>query len=366
MLVSSVRIPGFYRIVPLLMITALASVACSSTQVPESAAATPDPTLSPTPTVTARPVVIPTEASDLGPALPLSAETLDGRQFEIENYAGKPLVLFFWREHVSGVELELELLQELYETYSPVGVEFLTVTDREHGLGRKAQLILDSANATLPTVLLPDGELMRAYGLDLPPGVVLINEDQRVVWRWYGWPDRRQLTAEIANLAGIQPLPSRHSGTVLFPEQTRENFFSGNQLRDKDELVDALEPLVNQPVVVFVWASGITSEGQQRSLKAFVDLHEEFKQRSVGFIGLVAQSGGIVEQLRVDSNEFAFPVTIDEQSTLMTDTGIFSFPTTFYLDHRHDVAGVKSGALDFASARNLVEELLTERIQQGE
>ncbi len=355
-----------FRIVLVLTLVSIASVACSNAVAPSPTAANESRVSSTGPTATTPPVATPTPESDLGPARPLTAETLDGQQVDLASFAGSPVVLFFWREHVTGIEHQLELMQDFYETYSPVGVEFLTVTDREHGLGRKVQTILADSHAMLPTVMLEDAEYMRSYGLELPPGAVLINGDQRVVWKWNGFIDRQRMTTEIANLAGIRPLPSRHSGTVIVPKESREGFFASTPLKDHLSLQSALEPLANQPVVVFVWATGITSTAQRQFLETFLALQEEFANQSVGFIGVAAQFDDRVEQWTVDPDEFDFPVIAADQRELMTELGITGFPTTFYLDRYHLTAGVRSGSLDQRSAENIIGDLISERAVQME
>lgn len=366
MLNAPFRLLSFHRAAPLIMLVGIASIACSSSSVPDTATPTTDPTTTPAPTATIRPRPTATPERDLGSTFPLLAETLNGRQVSMSGYAGSPIVLYFWREHVTGVERELELMQELYETYSPLGVEFLTVTDREHGNSRRRQTILDNASATLPTVVLANGDFGRSFGFELPVGVILINKDQRVVWKWNGFLEPDKVITEVANLAGVQPLPSRHSASVVIGQGFREDFIPESLSPKYDELESALEPLKNQPVVVFVWASGISSEAQRRSLETFIKVREEFEHQSVGFLGLVAESDALVEQWRVDPDDFEFPVVIDDQSRLMIDMGIFSFPTTFYLDHLHRIAGIKAGALNLASAKHLVRNLISERAKQPE
>ncbi len=364
MLKSPGRTPFLRYGAPLLLFVGLVAAACSSSSTPSSenlglatslestATSRPDPTVTP--------------ITDLGPVAQIEAETVDGQQIKMSDFAGNPLVLYFWREHVNGVERELTLMQELYETYAPLGVEFLTVTDREHGLGLRTQSFLDRAGATLPTVVLTHSEFMKSFGFELPPGIALVNSEQRVVWKWNGFAQANQLIPEVVNLAGVQPLPSRHSGSVVIGEGFREEFIPESRSQVYVELDNVLAQLENQPVAIFVWAGGITSEAQQQFIERFVELSEEFKHQSVGFIGLVAQADDRVEQWNVDPADFEFPVVIDEQSRVMIDLGISRFPTTIYLDNLHRVAAVKVGGQDIASARTLVRSLITERIRQGE
>ncbi len=179
----------------------LVLAACTGEDEPTSTAnASPAPSASPT----VLPATTEPTAAARRQAPPVVGETVDGRRIDAGTFAGAPLVLFFWREHISGIDRELQLMQEFYDEFSPAGVEFLTVTDREHDLGLRTRSILDRAGVTLPTILMPDGALMLDYGVGLPPGVALIDAEQRIAWTWYGFIDRQRVGPEIAKLAAAR------------------------------------------------------------------------------------------------------------------------------------------------------------------
>lgn len=131
------------------------------------------------------------------PAPPFSLQLFDGRSFNLEAAAGKPLVLNFWASWCVPCEQEAAVLERAYRTYGDT-VTFLgiDVQDTEaNALG-----FLRKFGVTYPNGRDASGEIAIEYGMSGVPETYFIGRDGRLARKWQGPLDDARLGAFLAEL----------------------------------------------------------------------------------------------------------------------------------------------------------------------
>ena len=121
------------------------------------------------------------EFGEEAPSLELN--TPDGVLVSLSDYAGKWVVLDFWASWCPDCRAEFPAVKELYETFSPKGVEFIGVSfDHDADAWKKC---LDEQGFAWPQVSnlirwKEDNPVSKAFGIHWIPTMVLISPDGTV------------------------------------------------------------------------------------------------------------------------------------------------------------------------------------------
>lgn len=121
------------------------------------------------------------EFGEEAPSLELN--TPDGVLVSLSDYAGKWVVLDFWASWCPDCRAEFPAVKELYETFSPKGVEFIGVSfDHDADAWKKC---LDEQGFAWPQVSnlikwKEDNPVSKAFGIHWIPTMVLIAPDGTV------------------------------------------------------------------------------------------------------------------------------------------------------------------------------------------
>ncbi len=136
----------------------------------------------------------------MGQGLNARLKDMEGKRVEISDlYRARPLVVSFWATWCKPCCLELRHFQKLYETYADSGVGFLGVSINEAKDQSKVRAFLAGNRYGFPTLLDPEQQAMRKFGLKDVPGSFILDTNGRVVWSHFGFKegDEALLAEEI-------------------------------------------------------------------------------------------------------------------------------------------------------------------------
>jgi peroxiredoxin len=132
-----------------------------------------------------------------------SLKSLNGQQFTLNEYKGKPVLLFFWGSFCLACKEDIALL-EVFSKKNRGQVEILTIViDGEKE--RKVKNVVKDFQITLPVLLDYKEKLARTYGVKMIPTSFLINGEGLVEGMIVGqrdWcaPDAFSAIRETLNL----------------------------------------------------------------------------------------------------------------------------------------------------------------------
>lgn len=126
-----------------------------------------------------------------GDATPeLAARTLDGREWKLADQRGHTVIVNFWATWCVPCVLEMPALARLRERLAPYGVEVATVNYQENAT--RIEAFMKQNNLALPVVRDHDGNLRRAWQVNVFPSSFVIGPDQRIAFKAVGevdWDD---------------------------------------------------------------------------------------------------------------------------------------------------------------------------------
>lgn len=123
----------------------------------------------------------PSFSADAPEAPAFRAEDLRGQLHSLEQYRGRPLVLYFWATWCPGCRRDVTNIQKIYTQYREKGIGFVTVSlDTQRS--RLENFVEEQG---LPYPVLFDGKgwnnkIARRYGIVSTPTFVLIDSSGRI------------------------------------------------------------------------------------------------------------------------------------------------------------------------------------------
>lgn len=172
-----------------------------------------------TPTVTSTPSLTPTLTETVtitpdlvGPMLTMLApdfslvEALTGRQVSLSQYAGQPVLLFFWNMACTTCRIDMSDLEVVYQTYKPEGLVLLAVN---RGDGQAEAAAFARANGlTYPILLDGDGAVHALYEVEELPQYFFIHANGRIGFIDRERMDRGELAWQVRSLLQYYSTPT--------------------------------------------------------------------------------------------------------------------------------------------------------------
>jgi len=125
--------------------------------------------------------------------------TLEGERLILADLAGKAVVLNFWASWCAPCRAEMPQFETTYRGYQDRGVVFVGAAVEDDLMS--AREFARHLGITYPLGLDEDGAIARSYRLFGLPGTMFISRDGRLVRRWAGILDERQLVQFVEEIA---------------------------------------------------------------------------------------------------------------------------------------------------------------------
>jgi peroxiredoxin len=119
------------------------------------------------------------EANQDDRASDFTLKDLDGRTVNLSDYKGKTIVLYFMATWCPECRSAIPHLKELYASYNPKGLIFLSIDVMESK--EKAAAFSRKYNIPYPILLDEEGKVYRNYGVGGVPVKALIDRDGRII-----------------------------------------------------------------------------------------------------------------------------------------------------------------------------------------
>ena len=150
----------------------------------------------------AGPEMIPLEVVEVigRTAPPIKLSTLDGRDFDLEAYRGKPVVLAFWASWCTPCRKELPALDAMAKRRDDVHV-FAVNVDRVRG---KAERFLRDVPVDMPVVWDNEAVVMGQLDVTSMPTTFVVDSQGTLKWSKTGFSTETGLTELEATLDGLK------------------------------------------------------------------------------------------------------------------------------------------------------------------
>lgn len=120
-------------------------------------------------------------------APPFSLKGLDGNTTSLNSLRGKPVLLFFWGSWCAACKEDMPSLQKFYESKRDQLTTFTVAVDGERE--KRIQKIVKELKINLPVLLVFKEKVLKEYGINAIPMVILINQEGLWVGKIIGQRD---------------------------------------------------------------------------------------------------------------------------------------------------------------------------------
>ena len=176
--------PRWYAVIAVVM-AALGALACGP-----GAASAPESTLG----------LEVTPAISTGDAPDFNVETFNHGAFSLSGKTGSPVVINFWFPSCPPCRAEMPDLQEAYEKYGPMGVEFVGVQQLGLDTGEDGRSFLDDLGITYPNFPDMTNKVQLAYRVLAYPTTVFLDREHNIVRSWTGQIGQDDLEEQIERI----------------------------------------------------------------------------------------------------------------------------------------------------------------------
>jgi thiol-disulfide isomerase/thioredoxin len=119
-------------------------------------------------------------ASEYGPEIgklapDFTLNGLDGQETSLSGFRGRPVLLNFWATWCGPCQMEMPLLQGIYEKWAGTGLVLLAVNLQEDPASVRE--FVESAGYTFPVLLSPGNDVPLAYNIRGIPATFFIDAD---------------------------------------------------------------------------------------------------------------------------------------------------------------------------------------------
>lgn len=138
----------------------------------------------------------------------------DGRQMELQELSGQPVLVTFWATTCPGCIKEMPHLISLYEEFSGKGLEIIGVA-MSYDPPNQVMKMIENRQIPYPISLDPDGSIALSFdNVMLTPTSFLIAPDGTIVKHKVGEMDMESLRKQIQKLLSQEQLATSHKPLV--------------------------------------------------------------------------------------------------------------------------------------------------------
>lgn len=114
-----------------------------------------------------------------------SAQTLDGKPFDLASERGQVVLLNLWATWCGPCRYEIPELQKMHDQYGARGFKVIGVSLDDTGADTVRQFVSEH-KMTYPIVLDAEGKLANIFQTSVIPTTVLIDRNGKIVWKELG------------------------------------------------------------------------------------------------------------------------------------------------------------------------------------
>jgi peroxiredoxin len=118
-----------------------------------------------------------------GMAPDFSLKDLDGRNFTLSSFKGKPVLLIFLTTWCPTCRSEMPHYKSIYDTYGKLGLEVVNIDIQE--TKNKVSLFAEKYGVPYRMLLDEKGDVTGTYGIVGVPAMVLVGKDGKILSRKY-------------------------------------------------------------------------------------------------------------------------------------------------------------------------------------
>ncbi len=120
-------------------------------------------------------------------APPFSLKLTDGKQANLGDFKGKPVMFTFWASWCESCKEEIPLIEKFSQERKDLLTVFLVAIDGENE--KRVQRIIKDKKITLPVLMDVKEKIARSYGIRMVPTTFLINPEGMMVGMIVGQRD---------------------------------------------------------------------------------------------------------------------------------------------------------------------------------
>jgi thiol-disulfide isomerase/thioredoxin len=123
---------------------------------------------------------------------------VDGRETTLASLRGKPVLVDFWATWCEPCREEMPQIQALYDQFKDKGLMVVGIdTDEPAETARK---YFEDQHYSFANLLGSGNDVVKKYGAEMIPMVMLIDKDGAVRYVHHGWGSGMDLSAEVKKL----------------------------------------------------------------------------------------------------------------------------------------------------------------------
>ena len=303
-----------------------------------------------------------------GDVLPLSGPTLDGQQFDLAQWKGKPVIVAFWASWCSHCVDETAELKRLYQTYHDRGLEIVGISaDRD---AAQVEKFVQQNELPWPQLMSADP---KTRGMRNPwstlanvralPSLFLIGADGKVADVHLRGRKIEMAVADAMNVepaaedvaaqeseklkaALIRPVDSKH---VSNPLQIGDSVMISGSTIDGGHFDVA--SLKGKAVLVAFWATWCPH--CRKELPKLMNLHNRYRDRGLEIVGISLDRNSDDLQTYLGGQPLPWPTIFMDQEGLRHFNnplaywfGVKGIPALFLLDQEGRIAALKPRGAD--------------------
>lgn len=156
-------------------------------------------------------------------AVELEWDDLTGGRFSLDSLRGRVTVLNFWATWCKPCVEEMPVLVRIQAEWGMLGVQVVGASADEAQAADKVRRFARRHDITFPVLLGATTEQMTALGLPPSlPGTVILDRDGKVVRRYPGVIQRREVEGALRELLDAEPSDSAEASATAEPDNHRE------------------------------------------------------------------------------------------------------------------------------------------------
>jgi len=130
----------------------------------------------------------------------VAMQDLGGKNFQLSDLKGKPVLITFWATTCPGCLKEQPHLAELYEKLHPQGLNIIGIA-MEYDPAEQVRTLTEKRQLPYTIVMDSNGKLARAFGnVKLTPTTFLINPDGNILFKKIGEMDMHRVELSIQEM----------------------------------------------------------------------------------------------------------------------------------------------------------------------